>query len=125
VHESEIGTVVVDAAIKVHSALGAGLLESAYRACLAYELELRGLNVIQEKPLPIQYAGKEISVGYRIDLLVNDKVVVELKAVEKLMPIHTAQLLSYLKLSGCKLGYLINFNVPHLKDGIKRVVNGL
>ncbi len=123
--EDEIGTVVVDAAIKVHSALGPGLLESAYRACLAHELELRKLDVIQEKPLPIQYAGKEISVGYRIDLLLNDKVVVELKAVERLMPIHTAQLLSYLKLSGCKLGYLINFNVPHLKDGIKRVVNGL
>jgi GxxExxY protein len=125
VHEDEIGTVVVDAAIKVHSALGPGLLESAYRACLAYELELRKLGVIQEKAMPIQYAGKEINVGYRIDLLLNDKVVVELKAVEKLMPIHTAQLLSYLKLSGCKLGYLINFNVAHLKDGIKRIVNGL
>ena len=124
-HEDEIGTMVVDAAIKVHSALGPGLLESAYRACLAHELGLRKLGVIQEKPLPIQYAGKEIRVGYRIDLLLNDKVVVELKAVEKLMPIHTAQLLSYLKLSGCKLGYLINFNVPHLKDGIKRIVNGL
>ena len=124
-HEDEIGTEIVDAAIKVHSALGPGLLESAYRACLAHELELRKLGVIQEKPLPIQYAGKEISVGYRIDLLLNDKVVVELKAVDKLMPIHTAQLLSYLKLSGCKLGYLINFNVPHLKDGIKRIVNGL
>ena len=124
-NEEEIGALVVDSAIKVHSALGPGLLESAYRACLAHELEMRRLDVIQEKPLPIQYKGAEISVGYRIDLLLNQKVIVELKAVEKLLPIHTAQVLSYLKLSGCKLGFLINFNVLHLKDGIKRVVNGL
>ena len=83
------------------------------------------VDVIQEKPLPIHYKGAEISVGYRIDLVINQKVIVELKAVERLLPIHTAQLLSYLKLSGCKLGFLINFNVLHLKDGIKRVVNGL
>ncbi|MDB5814249.1 MAG: hypothetical protein JWN23_1366 [Rhodocyclales bacterium] len=121
----ETGRVVVDSAMKVHSALGPGLLESAYRACLAHELTLRGLAVSQEKPLPILYEGVEISVGYRIDLLVEENVVVELKAVERLMPIHMAQLLSYLKLSGCKLGFIINFNVPHLKDGIKRVVNGL
>ena len=124
-NEEEIGALVVDSAIKVHSALGPGLLESAYRACLAHELEMRGLDVIQEKPLPIHYKGAEISVGYRIDLVINQKVIVELKAVERLLPIHTAQLLSYLKLSGCKLGFLINFNVLHLKDGIKRVVNGL
>ena len=124
-NEEEIGALVVDSAMKVHSALGPGLLESAYRACLAHELGLRGLSVSQEKPLPIRYEGTEISVGYRIDLLLNQKMVVELKAVERLLPIHTAQLLSYLKLSGCKLGFLINFNVPHLKDGIKRVVNGL
>ena len=124
-HEEEIGKLVIDSAMKVHSALGPGLLESAYRACLAHELELRGLDVRQEKPLPVLYEGAEISVGYRIDLLLNQKVIVELKAVEKLLPIHTAQLLSYLKLSGCKLGFLINFNVLHLKDGIKRVVNGL
>ncbi len=121
----EIGTLVVDSAMKVHSALGPGLLESAYRACLARELEMRGLEVSQEKPLPIRYEGVEISVGYRIDLLVDQKIIVELKAVERLLPIHTAQALSYLKLSGCKLGFVINFNVPHLKDGIKRVVNGL
>jgi GxxExxY protein len=121
----EIGKLVVDSAMKVHSALGPGLLESAYRACLAHELEIRGLEVSQEKPLPIRYEGIEISVGYRIDLLINQMLVVELKAVERLLPIHTAQLLSYLKLSGCKLGLLINFNVVHLKDGIKRVVNGL
>ena len=124
-HEEEIGKLVIDSAMKVHSALGPGLLESAYRACLAHELELRGLDVSQEKPLPVLYEGAEISVGYRIDLLLNQKVIVELKAVEKLLPIHTAQLLSYLKLSGCKLGFLINFNVLHLKDGFKRVVNGL
>ena len=124
-HEEEIGKLVIDSAMKVHSALGPGLLESAYRACLAHELELRGLDVSQEKPLPVLYEGAEISVGYRIDLLLNQKVIVELKAVEKLLPIHAAQLLCYLKLSGCKLGFLINFNVLHLKDGIKRVVNGL
>ena len=124
-HEEEIGKLVIDSAMKVHSALGPGLLESAYRACLAHELDLRGLDVSQEKPLPVLYEGAEISVGYRIDLLLNQKVIVELKAVEKLLPIHTAQLLSYLKLSGCKLGFLINFNVLHLKDGIKRVVDGL
>ena len=124
-HEEEIGKLVIDSAMKVHSALGPGLLESAYRACLAHELDLRGLDVSQEKPLPVLYEGAEISVGYRIDLLLNQKVIVELKAVEKLLPIHTAQLLSYLKLSGCKLGFLINFNVLHLKDGFKRVVNGL
>ena len=95
------------------------------QTCLAHELDLRGLDVSQEKPLPVLYEGAEISVGYRIDLLLNQKVIVELKAVEKLLPIHTAQLLSYLKLSGCKLGFLINFNVLHLKDGFKRVVNGL
>jgi GxxExxY protein len=121
----QIGALVVDSAMKVHSALGPGLLESAYRACLAHELETRGLMVSQEKSLPIRYEGAEISVGYRIDLLIDDTVIVELKAVERLLPIHTAQLLSYLKLSGCKLGFLINFNVLHLKDGIKRVVNGL
>ena len=124
-NEEEIGALVVDSAIKVHSALGPGLLESAYRACLAHELEMRGLDVSQEKPLPIRYGGTEISVGYRIDLMLNQKVIVELKAVERLLPIHTAQVLSYLKLSGSKLGFLINFNVLHLKDGIKRVVHGL
>ena len=121
----EIGKAVVDSAIKVHTALGPGLLESAYRACLAHELTSRGLEVKQEEPFSIRYGDATISVGYRIDLLVGNSVIVELKAVEKLMPIHTAQVLSYLKLSGCKLGFVINFNVPHRKDGIKRVVNGI
>jgi GxxExxY protein len=125
VNEEEIGAIVVDSAIKVHSSLGPGLLESSYRACLGHELEMRRLDVSQEKALPIRYEGAEISVGYRIDLLINQKVIVELKAAERLLPIHTAQVLSYLKFSRCKLGFLINFNVLHLKDGIKRVVNGL
>jgi GxxExxY protein len=102
VHEEEIGALGVDSAMKVRSALGPGLLESAYRACLAHELEMRGLAVSQEKPLPIRYEGTKIGVGYRNDLLLNQKVVVALKAVERLLPIHTAQWPSYLKVSGCK-----------------------
>ena len=121
----QIGKAVIDSAMKVHTALGPGLLESAYRACVAHELVSRGLQVRQEVPFPVRYGETEISVGYRIDLLIEDEVIVELKAVEKLLPIHTAQVLSYLKLSGCKLGFVINFNVPRLKDGIKRVVNGI
>ena len=109
----------------VHSALGPGLLESAYQACLAHELTQRGFAVEQELGLPVVYRGNTLDVGYRIDLWINKKVIVEIKAVEKLMPIHNAQLLSYLKLSKCKLGFLLNFNVVHMKDGIKRVVNGI
>ncbi|MFH0937910.1 MAG: GxxExxY protein [Planctomycetota bacterium] len=116
---------IVDAAMKVHSALGAGLLESAYEACLVYELRKRRLPVEQQVVLPVVYDGQRIDLGYRIDLLVEGAVIVELKAVEKLAPIHEAQLLSYLKLSSKKLGLLINFNVLHLKDGIKRMVNNL
>lgn len=116
---------VVDAAIRVHSALGPGLLESAYEACLAHELRKRGLKVLTQVALPVVYDGATIDVGYRIDLLVEDGVIVELKAVEKVAPIHEAQLLSYLKLSGHKLGLLINFHVLHLKDGVKRMVNRL
>jgi GxxExxY protein len=114
---------VVDAAIKVHSALGPGLLESTYEACVAYELRKRGLHVLAQVPLPIVYDEVRIEVGYRIDLLVDDAVVVELKAIAKLLPIHEAQLLSYLKLSGHRVGLLINFHVPHLRDGIRRMVN--
>jgi len=114
---------IVDAAIKVHTALGPGLLESTYTACLAHELRLRSLDVRLQLPLPIQYKGVLIRVGYRIDMLVQSSVVVELKVVRTLHPVHEAQLLSYLKLSGCKLGLLINFNVAHLRDGIKRMVN--
>jgi GxxExxY protein len=116
---------VVDAAMRVHSALGPGLLESAYEACLAYELASRGIGVRTQVPLPVMYRGTRIEVGYRIDLLVDDAVLVELKAVTKIAPIHEAQLLSYMKLSGHKAGLLINFHVPRLREGIKRLVHGL
>jgi GxxExxY protein len=122
---NEVSGSVVDAAMKVHTALGPGLLESAYEACLLHELRKRGRKVLSQVALPVVYDGVKIDVGYRIDLLVEDVVIVELKAVEKLLPIHDAQLLSYLKLGGYRLGLLINFNVLHLKDGIKRKVNNL
>ena len=116
---------IVDAAMKVHSALGPGLLESAYEACLAFELTKRGLRVERQVALPVVYDGMQIDVGYRIDLLVEGQVIVELKSVAELVPIFDAQLLTYLKLSNLKVGLLINFNVVHLKDGIKRMVNKL
>ncbi len=122
---NDISGQVVDAAMRVHSALGPGLMESAYEGCLVHELRKRGLKVAAQVELPVVYEGVFIDVGYRIDLLVEDAVIVELKAVDKLAPIHEAQLLTYLKLSGKKLGLLINFNVLHLKDGIKRMVNNL
>ena len=114
---------IVHAAIRVHSALGPGLLESAYRACLAHELREEGMDVRSEVALPVRYRGISVEVGYRLDLLVEEAVVVELKAVSKLLPIHEAQLLSYLRLSGHKLGLLINFHVPRLKDGLRRMRN--
>ena len=115
---------VIGAAIEVHRALGPGLLESAYEACLAFELVERGLKVERQKPLPVVYREVRLDCGYRLDLFVEQAVIVEVKAVDRLAPIHQAQLLSYLKLSGCKVGLLINFNVKVLKDGIRRVVNG-
>jgi len=114
---------IIGAAIEVHRALGPGLLESAYETCLAFELMGRGLKVEQQKPLPVVYREVKLDCGYRLDLLVEKAVIVEVKAVDRLAPIHQAQLLSYLKLSGCKVGLLINFNVKVLKDGIRRVVN--
>ena len=114
---------IIDAAMKVHSALGPGLLESAYEACLAHELRKRGLSVQTQVVLPIEYDGVKLNAGYRIDLFVDESVIVELKAVEKVNPIFEAQLLSYLKLSNQKVGLLINFHVPRLKDGLKRIVN--
>ena len=120
---NEITGQVVDAAIKVHSALGPGLLESAYEACLICELTKRGLIVHNQVPLPVHYEDIVIEVGYRIDLLVSENVVVELKSVDEIAPIHKAQLLSYLKLSGKKVGLLINFNVELLKHGITRMAN--
>jgi len=124
-NENEIGDIVLGDAMKVHSALGPGLLESAYEICLAHEITKQGLSIKQQVLLPVQYNGLKLDAGYRLDLLVHNKVIVELKAVEKLLPIHTAQLLSYLKLSQLALGYLLNFNVVHMRDGIERVVNKL
>lgn len=122
---NDVSGQIVDAAMKVHSALGPGLLESAYEACLKHELSKRGLQVISQQIPPVVYEGIKIDTGYRIDLLVEDAVMVELKAVDKIASIHEAQLLSYLKLSGKRLGLLINFNVLYLKDGIKRMANNL
>ncbi len=116
---------VIGAAMEVHRALGPGLLESAYEACLVHELASRGLRVEPQKPMPVTYKGVHLDVGYRLDVLVEGKVILELKAVEQLLPIHEAQLLSYLRLSGCRLGLLINFNVPVLRQGIRRLVNNL
>lgn len=115
---------VIGAAIRVHRALGPGLLESAYQACLAYELTKRGLQVEQQKPLPLIYEQVKLDCGYRIDVLVGGCVIVEVKSVDSLAPIHEAQVLSYLKLSGCKIALLINFNVRVLKDGVRRFING-
>lgn len=123
--ENEIGKIVVDSAIKVHKNLGPGLLESAYEACLVHELKKRELKVQSQLGLPIKYEDVVLDVGYRVDILIEGKVILELKAVEKLLPIHEAQLVSYLKLSECKLGFLLNFNVYRMKDGIRRMVNGL
>jgi GxxExxY protein len=121
---NEITGVVVNAAMKVHSVLGPGLLESAYQACLAHELRTRGLSVATQVGLPVIYEGQKLEVGYRIDLVVESRVVIEVKSVEALHPIHEAQLLSYMRLSGVGVGLLINFNVLHLRDGIKRMVDG-
>jgi GxxExxY protein len=116
---------IIGSAIAVHRVLGPGLLESAYEACLAYELAQRGLAFERQKGLPVTYRDVRLDCGYRIDLLVEELVVVEVKVVEKLIPIHEAQRLSYLKLSGCPVGLLINFNVKVLKEGIRRMVNDL
>jgi len=125
VEVTEVSGQVVDAAIRVHSVLGPGLLENAYETCLKHELEKRGLQAEQQVGLPIIYDGIKMDVGYRLDLLVEGCVIVELKAVDRLTPVHEAQLLSYLKFSGKKVGLLINFNVAQLKNGIKRMVNEL
>lgn len=115
---------IIGAAIEVHRMLEPGLLESAYEACLAFELTERGISLERQKELPVIYKTVRVDCGYRIDLLVEEKVIVELKCVEKIIPIHEAQLISYLKLSGCKVGLLINFNVTQLTDGIRRRVHG-
>lgn len=111
--------------MRVHTALGPGLLESAYETCLLFELAESGLRVEQQKPLPIIYRGVRLDCGYRLDLIVEEAVIIEVKAVEALTSVHHAQILSYLRLSGCKVGLLINFHVPSLRQGIRRVVNNL
>ena len=120
---NQVSKLVLDSAMKVHSALGPGLLEEAYKVCLKYELECRGARVFSEVALPVQYENISLGVGYRIDLLVENCLIVELKAVQQLAPIHKAQILTYLKLSRISLGLLLNFNTVHLKDGIVRVIN--
>jgi GxxExxY protein len=121
---NEVSHHIITAAMKVHSTLGPGLLESTYEACLAHELRKAGLKVATQVGLPVIYDGINLDLGYRIDMLVNDLVVVELKSVEEISRIHLAQVLSYMKLSKKQLGLIINFNVLHLKDGIKRLVEG-
>jgi GxxExxY protein len=126
--EDEINAIsrhIVDVALKVHSILGPGLLESAYESCMLYELHKRGLEAIAQVELPIVYESVRIDAGYRIDLLVDNAVIVEIKACAALLPVHEAQIISYLKLSKIRLGLLINFHELHLKDGIKRFANGL
>ena len=123
--ENEIAKVIVDVAYKIHIALGPGLLESVYEAVLAYELEKRGLRVVRQLALPVVYETVKLDEGFRADLVVEDKVIVELKSVETLAPVHRKQLLTYLRLSGCKLGLLINFGAPLIKNGIVRIANGM
>jgi len=123
--ENELSKIVFDAGLKVHINLGPGLLESAYEECLFYELRKYNLKIEKQKALPLIYEDVKLDVGYRIDLLVEDKLVLEIKSVEALNDLHMAQILTYLKLSKCKLGLLINFNTVLFKNGIKRVVNGL
>lgn len=122
--ENEITKSIIGCAMEVHKHLGPGLLESTYEICLAYELEQKGLKFVQQQSLPVVYKNVKLNAGYRIDLIVENKVIVELKSVETLAPIHTAQVLTYLKLKDLKLGLLINFNSVLLKDGVKRVING-
>ncbi len=123
--ENEISKIVVESALKVHKTLGPGLLESSYEECLFYELKKGDLKVEKQKPLPLIYEDVKLEIGYRIDLLIENKVIVEIKSVDALNDVHLAQILTYLKLSDCKLGLLINFNVALIKHGIKRVVNNL
>jgi GxxExxY protein len=121
--ENEISKIIIGCAIEVHKQLGPGLLESAYQECLMYELKQKGLRVRKEKPMPIIYKDVKLDHGYRIDLLVDEKVVIEIKTVEYLTDVHTAQVLTYLKLGDYKLGLLLNFHVSKLVDGIKRIIN--
>ena len=120
--ENRLSKIAVDAAFKVHNTLGPGLLESSYEECLYYELVQRGLVVQKQKALPLIYENVKLEIGYRVDLLIENKLIIEIKAVEVLNDVHLAQILTYLKLSNCRLGLLINFNVARIKDGIRRVI---
>lgn len=120
----EVAAELLNAAFRVHTALGPGLLESAYEGCVAHVLSRKGLRVVRQSAVPVEFEGVRLDVGYRIDLLIEGMIIAEMKAVDALLPIHHAQLLTHLKLSRCTLGFLINFNVVHLKTGIKRVVLG-
>ncbi len=124
-HENDISGIIIDCAVKIHKTLGPGLLESVYVAALAYELRKRELSVVTEKPIPVIYEDVKLEIGFRADLIVENKVVVEVKSIEALAPIHGKVLLTYLRLSGRKLGLLLNFNVVLMKEGIKRVVDNL
>lgn len=121
----EIARIIVHSAIKIHKALGPGLLESVYQKCLSYELKQKGFKVDTEVLLPIQYENIKIDAGYRIDMIIDDCIIIENKTVNEFIPIHIAQLLTYLKMKDCRLGFLLNWNVTLMKDGIKRVVNNL
>ena len=122
---NQLSSKIIGAAIEVHKALGPGLLESAYEKCLCHELKLRGLSFDNQKPLPLVFKGEEIDCGYRLDIVVDNTIILELKACEKIEPIHKAQLLTYLKLPGITLGLILNFNVPIMRRGIVRIVNNL
>ena len=124
-HENEISQEIVDAAYKIHRRIGPGLFESVYERILRYELERRGLLVLAQHPVPVTYESVRIEEAFRADLIVHDKVIVELKSVEAIAPVHKMQLLTYLRLSGLRLGLLINFNVPTIKEGISRITNGI
>ncbi len=123
--ENGLSKVIFDAALKIHRVLGPGLLESAYEECLYYELVQAGLLVEKQKPLPLVYEAIKLDAGYRVDLMVEKKVIIDVNAVEAITDVHLAQVLTYLKLSGCKLGLLINFNVTMLKNGVRRIANQL
>ena len=123
--ENELSRIIVDAAFKIHTTLGPGLLESVYEAVLSHELRQRGLHVVVQQPIPVFYEGVQLEVGFRADLIVNGKVVIEVKSVEAIAPVFAKQLRTYLRLMDLKLGLLINFNVNLIKDGITRVVNNL
>lgn len=124
-NENEISRVIVDSAFKIHTTLGPGLLESVYEAVLAFELEKRGCKVVKQKPIPVIYEEVHLELGFRADMIVDHKVVIEVKSIDLIAPVHAKQLRTYLRLMDLRLGLLINFNVNLIKDGIQRVVNGL